>query len=229
MLKTKQTEKQAFTTLTSHLKEVVECNNNMLELKEFNIIIISVIKRKHFYIICFDLENAKVEVIDNMASNHGFYRMSAGTKFKENGMPSKVKNYMVGYLMDVKHPSAARVAAATLTKKKLEWAMRDNFNDCGMFTMRHMELYKGSDVEFECGFSTRKNIQDMQLQNLRMKIATKLILSEANVYKRTVMYLARKATQNLRDKRMRKMLEKEGAKQEKCWHALSEWKNGDKV
>ncbi|MFS8029498.1 hypothetical protein Hanom_Chr16g01523011 [Helianthus anomalus] len=55
----------------------------------------------------------------------------------------------------------------------------------------------------------------MQLQNLRMKIATKLLLSEANVYKATVMYLARKETQNLGDERMRKLLEKEGAEQEK--------------
>ncbi|KAJ0435466.1 hypothetical protein HanIR_Chr17g0893611 [Helianthus annuus] len=164
-----------------------------------------------------------------MVSNSGFYRLSAGTKFEETGTPCKVKNYMVGYLKAVEHPSAARMAAATLTKKKLEWATSDNFNDCGVFTMRHMEMYKGSDIEFECGFSTRKDIQDMQLQNLRMKIATKLLLSEANVYKGTVMYLVGKATQNLRDKRMRKMLEKEGAKQEKCWNILSNWKNGDEV
>ncbi|KAF5773800.1 hypothetical protein HanXRQr2_Chr13g0592731 [Helianthus annuus] len=101
----------------------------MLELKEFNIIIIPMIERKHFYLICFDLENVKVKLIDNMVSNNGFYRMSAGTKFKETGTPCKVKNYMVGYLKDVKHPSAARMAAATLTKKTLEWATSDNFND----------------------------------------------------------------------------------------------------
>ncbi|KAF5803459.1 hypothetical protein HanXRQr2_Chr06g0271561 [Helianthus annuus] len=87
-------------------------------------------------------------------------------------MPCKVKNYMVGYLKAVEHPSAARMATATLTKKKLEWATSDNFNDCGVLVMRHMEMYIGSDVEFECDFSTRKNIQDMQLQNLRMNIAT---------------------------------------------------------
>ncbi|KAF5768730.1 hypothetical protein HanXRQr2_Chr14g0639931 [Helianthus annuus] len=74
-----------------------------------------------------------------------------------------------------------------LLMKKLEWATSDNFNDCGVFAMRHMEMYKGSDVKFECGFSTRKDIQDMQLKNLRMKIATKLLLSEANMYKETVM------------------------------------------
>ncbi|KAF5757138.1 putative Ulp1 protease family catalytic domain, papain-like cysteine peptidase superfamily [Helianthus annuus] len=154
MLKTKQTEKKAFATLTSHLKEVVECDIKMLELKKFNIIIIPMIERKHFYLICFDLENAKVEVIENMVSNSGFYRMSAGTKFKETGTPCKVKNYMVGYLKAMEHPSAARMAVATLTKKKMEWATSDNFNDCGVFTMRHMEMYKGSDIEFECGFST---------------------------------------------------------------------------
>ncbi|KAJ0781189.1 putative papain-like cysteine peptidase superfamily [Helianthus annuus] len=109
------------------------------------------IERTHFYLICFDLENAKVEVTDKIVSNSGFYRMSEGTEFKETGTPCKVKNYMVGYLKAV-----ARMAAATLTKKKLEWETSDNFNDCGVFAMRHMEMYKGSDVEFECGFSTRK-------------------------------------------------------------------------
>ncbi|MFS8025654.1 hypothetical protein Hanom_Chr16g01477631 [Helianthus anomalus] len=52
--------------------EVVEGNNKMLDLKEFNIIIIPMIERKHFYIIRFNLENRKVEVIDNMACNRGF-------------------------------------------------------------------------------------------------------------------------------------------------------------
>ncbi|MFS8007297.1 hypothetical protein Hanom_Chr14g01259361 [Helianthus anomalus] len=135
---------------------------------------------------------------------------------------------MVGYLKDVKHPSVARMAAIMLMNKNLEWATSDNFNDCGVFAMSHMEMYKGSDVEFECGFSTRKDIQDMQLLNIRTKITTKQILSEANVYKATVMYLARKATRSLRDERMRKMLEKEGAKQEKCWNTLSKWKMGIK-
>ncbi|MFS8001560.1 hypothetical protein Hanom_Chr13g01191761 [Helianthus anomalus] len=55
------------------------------------------IERKHFYLICFDLENAKVNVIDNMVSNSGFYRMSAGTKFKESGTPCKVVSLYILY------------------------------------------------------------------------------------------------------------------------------------
>ncbi|MFS7991182.1 hypothetical protein Hanom_Chr12g01067801 [Helianthus anomalus] len=98
----------------------------------------------------------------------------------------------------------------------MEWATSDNFNDCGVFNMRNMEMYKWSamrnmemykwsEVKFECGFSTRKDIQDMQLKNLMMKIATKLLLSEANVYKETVMELAKETTCGVRDEKMRKM------------------------
>ncbi|XP_035836989.1 uncharacterized protein LOC118484956 [Helianthus annuus] len=112
--------------------------------------------------------------------------------------------------------------------KKLEWATSDNFNDCGVFAMRHVEMYKWSDVKFESGFSTRKDIQDMQLKNLRMKISTKLLLSEANMYKETVMELAKEKTRGLRDENMRKTLDKEAMKQEKCWNMLDKWKNEDK-
>ncbi|MFS7888888.1 putative Ulp1 protease family catalytic domain, papain-like cysteine peptidase superfamily [Helianthus anomalus] len=213
--------KKAFATLTTHLKEVVESDNKFLELKEFNIIIIPMIENKHFYLICLDLENKRVKVIDNMVNNNGFYKMMTGTKFKEIGSPCKVKHYMVGYLKAVKHPMAACMAGTMLTKKRVEWATNDNFNDCGVFAMRHMEMYRGSDVKFECGFSTRKDIQDMQLKNMRIKIATKLLFSEANVYKGTVMDLAKETTHGLKDKRVQKMLDKEALKQEECWNMLN--------
>ncbi|MFS8022162.1 putative Ulp1 protease family catalytic domain, papain-like cysteine peptidase superfamily [Helianthus anomalus] len=193
MLKTKQ-PKKVFETIKAHLKEVVECDDKLLELRYFNIIIIPMIENKQFYLICFDLENAKVEVIDNMVSNFGFYKIKLGRKFKEIRSSCKVKQYMVVYLKEVKHPMATHMKNATLSRKKLEWAKTDNFNDCGVFAMRHMEMYKGSGVNFDCGFSTRKDIQDMQLKNMRMKIATKLLLSQANVYRGSLINTAKEIT-----------------------------------
>ncbi|MFS8009076.1 putative papain-like cysteine peptidase superfamily [Helianthus anomalus] len=42
----KQTEKRASATITSHLKEVVECDNELLKLRDFNIIIVPMIEKK---------------------------------------------------------------------------------------------------------------------------------------------------------------------------------------
>ncbi|MFS7962881.1 hypothetical protein Hanom_Chr08g00731721 [Helianthus anomalus] len=91
-----------------------------------------------------------------------------------------------------------------------------------------MEVYKGSDVSFECGFSTNKAIQKMQLKNSRMKIATKLMLLDANVYKGNVMELAKETIHGMKDERVRKMLNEETLKQEECWRMLSKWKTDQK-
>ncbi|MFS7928521.1 putative Ulp1 protease family catalytic domain, papain-like cysteine peptidase superfamily [Helianthus anomalus] len=225
MLKKKQTKEKKN---VCNIKSTFE-GSGLLDLKAFDIIINPMIENKHFYLICFDLETTKVEVIDNMRSNKGFYTMTVGTKFKEIGSPCKVKQYMTRYLKVVEHPIASRMEKAKLTRKKLEWATHDNFNDCGVFAMRHMDMYKGSGEKFECGFSTHKEIQNMQLKNMRMKIATKLLLSEANVYNGSVMNLAKETIHGLTDKKVQKMLDEEALKQEECWNMLRKWKEEQKV
>ncbi|MFS7920684.1 putative papain-like cysteine peptidase superfamily [Helianthus anomalus] len=199
---------------------VVERDNELLKLRDFNIIIIPMIAKKHIYLTCFDLDNATVEVVNNMYNSLGFYKMTSGMNFRYLGSSCKV--------VYVGHPMASRMVNTTATRKKLEWATTDNFNDCGVFAMRHMEMYKGSAVSFDCGFSTNKDTQKMQLKNLWMKIATKL-LSEANVYKGTVMELAKETVHGLKDERVQNMLKKEVLDQDKCWNMLRKWKMDQKV
>ncbi|MFS7962880.1 putative papain-like cysteine peptidase superfamily [Helianthus anomalus] len=133
--------KRAFATITSHLKEVVEGDSELLKLRDFNIIIVPVIEKKHFYMICFDLDNATVEVVDNMHDSFAYYKMTSGkrtgkgTSFKSLGSPSKVKHYIVEYLKDVGHPKASRMVNVNVTGKRLGWETTDNFNDRGVFTM----------------------------------------------------------------------------------------------
>ncbi|MFS7994706.1 putative papain-like cysteine peptidase superfamily [Helianthus anomalus] len=222
--------KKALTTITSHLKEEVECDNELLKLRDFNIIIVSMIgKKKHFYLICFDLDNAMVDVIDNMHDSLAFYKMTSETNVRYLGSPCKVKHYIVGYFKDVGQPTASRMVNENVTRKRLGWETTDNFKDYGVFVMRHMELYKGSAISFECGFSTNKDIQKMQLKNLRMKIATKLLFSDANVYKGTVMELAKETIHGMKDERVPKMLNEEALKQDECWRMLSKWKMDLKI
>lgn len=90
MLDKRQSKEKAFATMKSRLREVLECDDKLMDLKAFNIIIIPMLENRHYYLICFDLENEKVEVIDNMVSNKGLYTMRVGTKFSEIGSPCKV-------------------------------------------------------------------------------------------------------------------------------------------
>ncbi|MFS7985910.1 hypothetical protein Hanom_Chr11g01004221 [Helianthus anomalus] len=60
------------------------------------------------------------------------------------------------------------------------------FTVCGVFAMRHVKIYNGSGEKVDCIFNKDKEIQDLQLENMRMKISTKFPVSEA---RRMIMFV----------------------------------------
>jgi len=101
------------------------------------------------------------------------------------------KHIMCTYLHSVCHPVANLLPNACITKLKFDWATTENFTDCGVFTMRHMEVYKWKGELFEAGFSGEEKLQQKQISNLRKLYATRIMLSDANVLKSTVFKDAR--------------------------------------
>ncbi|MFS7989292.1 hypothetical protein Hanom_Chr11g01044991 [Helianthus anomalus] len=69
MLKKKQDEESALITVKKQLREVFERDDTLLDLKAFNIIVVPMIEKAHFYLICMDLDTGDVKVIDNMDTN----------------------------------------------------------------------------------------------------------------------------------------------------------------
>lgn len=67
---------------------------------------------------------------------------------------------------------------------KMSWRTDTNFVDCGVFAMRHMEMYKGDGlVGFNCGFNNNEKEQKKQLNELRVKYLAKILLSKLNLNK----------------------------------------------
>ncbi|KAL4580014.1 hypothetical protein LXL04_016187 [Taraxacum kok-saghyz] len=69
----------------------------------------------------------------------------------------------------------------------MSWMTKKNKVDCGVFVMRHMERYKGEKMdkwdallEMECD-----SLQE-QLNKLRRKYVTKILLSDMNLVKECV-------------------------------------------
>ncbi|GKC04098.1 hypothetical protein Tco_0995708 [Tanacetum coccineum] len=58
---------------------------------------------------------------------------------------------------------------------------RNNFVDCGVFMMRHMETYKGN--RDCCGFSREAKEQIEELRDLRSKYAEKILFAAYNLVK----------------------------------------------
>ncbi|GJR65431.1 ulp1 protease family, C-terminal catalytic domain-containing protein [Tanacetum coccineum] len=80
------------------------------------------------------------------------------------------------------HPRHATVARVKHTIPKLKWKTKENFYDCGIFTMLHMENFNGGPAsDFDCGLPVESQLQLDILRRLRFKFATKILLHEINL------------------------------------------------
>ncbi|PWA82400.1 ulp1 protease family, C-terminal catalytic domain-containing protein [Artemisia annua] len=73
----------------------------------------------------------------------------------------------------------------------LKWKTKNNFIDCGVFTMLHMDNYTGeAPGKWDCGLVVESKEQSDQLRVLRFKFATKILLHKVNVHAGRVYELA---------------------------------------
>ncbi|KAI3762210.1 hypothetical protein L1987_52635 [Smallanthus sonchifolius] len=72
-------------------------------------------------------------------------------------------------------------------KVNIDLATKRNNHDCGVFVMRHMEMFMGTqDRHWDCGFPTDKKNLTRIIAILRKKYACKMVTSEANVHREKV-------------------------------------------
>ncbi|KAK9049314.1 hypothetical protein SSX86_031719 [Deinandra increscens subsp. villosa] len=162
-----------------NIKYVLEDREDLMDMKCFDLVVVPVFENRHYYVVMFDMRNPSVEVVDNM--DEEFICRDVGCAYIDMGTPAKIKYLLFNYIEGVKHPIAKFLLRTHISRKKVEWSTVDNDTDCGVFAMRHMEMYKGRYEPFECGFSLAKDVQDAQLTNLRMRYATKIMSSPSNV------------------------------------------------
>ncbi|KAJ0748571.1 hypothetical protein HanOQP8_Chr05g0202581 [Helianthus annuus] len=68
----------------------------------------------------------------------------------------------------------------------MDWRTKNNGVDCGVFTMRHMETYKGDQKPWVTGFVKEDEVNNRpnsQLHLLRHRYLSKIILSEHNMHR----------------------------------------------
>ena len=64
-----------------------------------------------------------------------------------------------------------------------------NCIDSGVFLMRHMETYMGSGLKnWKCGFKNEVSDQQKQIYELRKNYTSKILKSDINMNKKTVLY-----------------------------------------
>ena len=87
-----------------------------------------------------------------------------------------------GYLRKINHHKAVAIGKVKPVRLEFSWQTRYNCVDCGVFLMRHMEIYKGLN-KMEDGLAPEGVAQQEQLNELRRKYATKILLADINKHK----------------------------------------------
>ncbi|KAL8245085.1 hypothetical protein R6Q59_011343 [Mikania micrantha] len=113
--------------------------------------------------------------------------VSTDTECKLEENVTKKRNASIrnrDYLIQTKHPSCRQIKKAKIHRLGMRWRTQFNHVDCGVFIMRHMETYRGNGLLYwDCGLCNEdevNNAQKNQLNDLRRKYTTKIILHDIN-------------------------------------------------
>ncbi|KAJ0764907.1 hypothetical protein HanPI659440_Chr08g0297451 [Helianthus annuus] len=95
------------------------------------------------------------------------------------------------YLENIGYPAGKVISQVEPVRLEMPWRTKHNVINCGIFLMRHMEMYKGvTGKAWECRFSNECTDageitynQRKEIDDLRHKYIAKMLLSDANTYR----------------------------------------------
>ncbi|PWA39123.1 ulp1 protease family, C-terminal catalytic domain-containing protein [Artemisia annua] len=154
---------------------------NCNDLSAVNLVFFPVCRQNHFYVYCFNLLNPSFIIIDNLKEGAAIYGNTTQVLFK----------LFCHYLKVTNHPKAQQISKCSPRRLEMEWQTSKNKTDCGIFTMRHLEFYSGvEDKQWRSIF--KENGSKDELAKLRKVYAAKILLSDANKYKKDIITEASK-------------------------------------
>ncbi|KAJ0847143.1 putative papain-like cysteine peptidase superfamily [Helianthus annuus] len=155
-----------------------------------DLIFIPVLLSDHFWCLCFHLKKGEIELIDNSRFDEPFSKRC-------RGRPEKLQRVLGLYLKGKirQQEWITNLERASIIRKEMDWRTLQNGCDCGVFTMRHMETYKGKSP-WNPGFENgdKKKRQDSQLRFLRYRYFSKIVLSDYNLIRKEVFEKAKEFT-----------------------------------
>ncbi|GKC59839.1 zinc finger, CCHC-type containing protein [Tanacetum coccineum] len=155
----------------------------MLEKADIVFIPISNVQQK--FLLCVNLKNPAVTLINSKKEGNKVTRKKKKNDDIDYMRIASILHRIFGqYLYAINHVKAAQIIKCQIVRGNFTWQTNRRAKDCGIFLMRHMECYMGSDIgKWKCGLDVEGKKQNTQLGRLRNKYAAKLLLSDCNIYK----------------------------------------------
>ncbi|KAL2893563.1 putative ubiquitin-like-specific protease 1B [Bienertia sinuspersici] len=130
---------------------------------------------EHFYLYVFNFNDNHLDIIDNKFSEKGI-----PLENKYYDFPQQMINGMLKYHLRERIEDRVTMMRKMKTRVvEIPWRDNTNFNDCGVFVMRHMETYMGRLRGWECGFSPNSDNAEY-IRALRIDYAKQILSDESN-------------------------------------------------
>ncbi|KVH99370.1 hypothetical protein Ccrd_022399 [Cynara cardunculus var. scolymus] len=128
-------------------------------------------------------ENPSVVVIDNR-----YQEVSDDDQLLQmyDFITDILQRLMTMHLNAVGHPAGRELDEIGQERLRMDWQTQNNFDDCGVFAMRHMETYMGNVRTWNTSLSKEGKTQEIQIASLRMKYVAKLLVNNYNKKKEYV-------------------------------------------
>ncbi|KAH6834412.1 hypothetical protein C2S53_004542 [Perilla frutescens var. hirtella] len=163
-----------------------EINNvDGLHLANIEMFFFTICHHFHFYLMCFEPKKCKGEIIDNSSALDwdGVDPLS-----KYGDVPDIMINFFKDFMKTTGNAKTVTLIERNLRKMqrlKMPWRNDTNKVDCGIYTMRHMETYKGGSLRHWNFGLTSDNAK--QMKYLRAKYCAAILNAESNIHKERIM------------------------------------------
>ncbi|KAK1377831.1 hypothetical protein POM88_024575 [Heracleum sosnowskyi] len=157
------------------------CEKYGVKLNDVDMIFFPIHDINHYYLICYNLKNPSVEIIDNSA-----YCGSATNIY--DGFPESLHKHFIKYLRQNLFRRIIQMRLVQFVRLEMPWRTTSNQVDCGIFVMRHMEKYKADGSRGWSDFYHEGPNQSRQLARLRTLYCHKIIGSPLNIWKDLPIY-----------------------------------------
>ncbi|KVI11261.1 Peptidase C48, SUMO/Sentrin/Ubl1, partial [Cynara cardunculus var. scolymus] len=118
----------------------VKNNWEVVQMRNVDLVFFPLLDKGHYYLVVFNLKNPSVVVIDNI-----YQEVPDDDQLLQmyDFITDILQRLMIRHLNAVGHPVGRELDEIGQERLRMDWQTQNNFDDCGVFPMRHMETYMG--------------------------------------------------------------------------------------
>ncbi|KAL2901056.1 Tumor necrosis factor ligand superfamily member 12 [Bienertia sinuspersici] len=142
-------------------KEMKHAQVNTLE--KVDLVFFLVVASGHYYLLCINFMKGSLELIDNRLLDNNISFLRAFATFYATFQSTKNKNMF---------EEICNFKTKTL---KMKWRSNDNYDDCGVYLLKHMQTYHGEkDIEWENGLQLN-NVDQIEHDDITKKLKNAMV------------------------------------------------------